>query len=85
MPDLIQDVLADNGDPRAGSDVSFELITHSGVNDGVRAFPTEDQAIASGRPIRDGKRPRSGSSKYSSLSVMPAFVAGIHALTAVLE
>jgi hypothetical protein len=29
MPDLIQDVLADNGDPRAGADVPFELVTHS--------------------------------------------------------
>uniref|UniRef100_Q07IW3 DUF1902 domain-containing protein n=1 Tax=Rhodopseudomonas palustris (strain BisA53) TaxID=316055 RepID=Q07IW3_RHOP5 len=29
MPDLIQDVLADNGDPRAGADVPFELITQS--------------------------------------------------------
>ncbi|MBB5047064.1 hypothetical protein HNR60_001816 [Rhodopseudomonas rhenobacensis] len=29
LPDMIQDVLADNADPRAGTDVRFELITHS--------------------------------------------------------
>ncbi len=29
MPDLIQDVLSENGDPRAGADVPFELVTHS--------------------------------------------------------
>jgi hypothetical protein len=29
LADLIQDVLVDNGDPRAGKDVAFELITHS--------------------------------------------------------
>ncbi len=29
MPDLIQDVLAENGDPRAGEDVPFELVTSS--------------------------------------------------------
>ncbi|WP_041803133.1 DUF1902 domain-containing protein [Rhodopseudomonas palustris] len=29
LPDMIQDVLTDNADPRAGTDVRFELITHS--------------------------------------------------------
>ena len=29
LPDLIQDVLDENGDSRAGSEVPFELITHS--------------------------------------------------------
>ena len=29
LPDMIQDVLLDNGDPRAGKDVPFELVTHS--------------------------------------------------------
>lgn len=29
MPDLIQDVLGENGDPRAGAEVPFELVTHS--------------------------------------------------------
>ncbi|HEY8332430.1 MAG TPA: DUF1902 domain-containing protein [Tardiphaga sp.] len=29
LPDMIQDVLFDNGDPRAGEDVPFELVTHS--------------------------------------------------------
>jgi hypothetical protein len=29
LPSLIQDVLGENGDARAGKDVPFELITHS--------------------------------------------------------
>lgn len=29
LPDLIQDVLAGNDDPRAGKDIPFELVTHS--------------------------------------------------------
>ena len=29
LPDMIQDVLLDNGDPRAGKDVSFEFVTQS--------------------------------------------------------
>ena len=29
LPDMIQDVLFDNGDPRAGKDVPFELVTPS--------------------------------------------------------
>ena len=29
LPDMIQDVLFDNGDPRAGKDVPFELVTLS--------------------------------------------------------
>ncbi|QLH73282.1 DUF1902 domain-containing protein [Rhodopseudomonas palustris] len=29
MPDLIQDVLVENADPRAGTDVPFELVTSS--------------------------------------------------------
>ena len=29
LPDLIQDVLDENGDSRAGSEVPFELVTHS--------------------------------------------------------
>ena len=29
LPSLIQDVLGENGDARAGQDVPFELITHS--------------------------------------------------------
>ena len=29
LPDMIQDVLIDNGDPRAGQDLPFELITPS--------------------------------------------------------
>jgi hypothetical protein len=29
LPDMIQDVLSENADARAGQDVPFELITHS--------------------------------------------------------
>lgn len=29
LPDLIQDVLSENGDPRGGENVAFELVTHS--------------------------------------------------------
>jgi hypothetical protein len=29
LPDLIQDVLGENGDSRVGEDVPFELVTHS--------------------------------------------------------
>lgn len=29
LPDVIQDVLSDNLDPRAGQDVAFELVTPS--------------------------------------------------------
>ena len=29
LPDMIRDVLLDNGEPRAGKDVPFELVTHS--------------------------------------------------------
>jgi hypothetical protein len=36
MPDLIQDVLAENGDPRAGADVPFELVTHSQSSPRIR-------------------------------------------------
>ena len=29
LPDMIQDVLLDNGDPRAGQQIDYELITQS--------------------------------------------------------
>ena len=36
LPDLIQDVLADNRDVRAGQDVRFELVTHSHSSPRIR-------------------------------------------------
>jgi hypothetical protein len=29
LPDMIQDVLLDNGDPRAGQEIEYALATHS--------------------------------------------------------